>query len=345
MQRASGAGNSSSEEERDTSPIYLPTAVQAERGNRFWTNKVVLIFKFEHTASQVRQWLYTYNKYGVPKLLYRDEHVNSMFVISIDTELEDFDKALLIAQSPVKAREIFALVNDYYSGFDQVNPSNVTHLVSLNISNTSPTVHLHLQEVVSKVGRLVRSEQAAGVELHGISALVETSKRIFPKTAKIELGGVLQMIKFDIYTPNLRCQYCFSYRHFYKRCPTVIDYGQGQDTRGRSTPQGVEEDPRYTQSRSNPRVSSPQHSLERRGGFLQAGTQIRHSQPQAAQSRRGYHSGGTQGPLAAVSASIPHTIGLESQHEVSPQTARAAAMRIAQNLMLKNRRLNYRASI
>jgi hypothetical protein len=204
------------------------TELRQDCDARYWRNKIVLIFEFEHSPSQVRQWLYSYKKYGVRRLVYRDELVNAMYVVSIDDELEDYDKALLIAKSPLQSREVFASVNDYHSGFNQVNPCDINHLVTLNITQASPVVHLHLKSVVSKVRRLIRSEQAPGVELHGISALVETTKRIYPRSAKIELAGVMQHIKFDVYNPHLRCQHCFSYWHFYKHCPTITDYNTGR---------------------------------------------------------------------------------------------------------------------
>ncbi|CAM6090846.1 unnamed protein product [Calypogeia fissa] len=147
--------------------------------------------------------------------------VNALFVVKFEADNKAAAKKSLIRKSPLKAKDIFASVNDYYWGFDASNPfasSVFTHLVTVYIKSGDPETFQYLKFVVKPMGKLIRGNLEPGVASHRISALVESNKRTLPPDSSIRLESGIAIIPFEYTGRHLRCMRCFSYRHFEARC-------------------------------------------------------------------------------------------------------------------------------
>ncbi|CAM6103339.1 unnamed protein product [Calypogeia fissa] len=199
--------------------VEIPQHILRTGHQQIWGNKVVLAFEEELLACQVKDWIIAYNQEASIQLSYHDELPNALFVVKIESSEEASDKATLLRGCPLKAREVFATVNDYYRGFCASNPVNFTYLVTAYIKHGDPEFFRHLQYMVKPIGILIRGTIASGVENHRIIALVSTKLRKLPPDSKICLleAGVTT-IPFDYIGRNLRCTHCFSYKHFATKC-------------------------------------------------------------------------------------------------------------------------------
>jgi hypothetical protein len=226
--RSSGSNISRRRHQRDdegaSSPIVIPSEFWDYILEKEYRNKVVLIFEIEHSAVNARLWLEQYNRNAYPKLSFYVELANSMFVAQLEFdnphENEDLAKASLIACSPIKAHEVLATVNDYHRDFNQEDPQHILHLLTIYIEGGKPETFWCLRFIVSKIGRLISSFQGKEREHFRITAVVETTLREYPSSVQVVIGGILRTIKLDIFTPHLRCTFCFSYRHLPSKCPS-----------------------------------------------------------------------------------------------------------------------------
>lgn len=80
----------------------------------------------------------------------------------------------------------------------------------------------HIEFVVAPIGKYVKAKLAAGSVNQHISMVVETQLKRFPAQGFFRLGGPLvTKICFDNVSQNLRCCFCFSYRHLPSDCKEV----------------------------------------------------------------------------------------------------------------------------
>jgi hypothetical protein len=62
------------------------TSQTADRESSLWQTKVVVLFEYELTPSQVHDWINAYNEDGLLKLMFHDELMNAMYVLMIDAK-------------------------------------------------------------------------------------------------------------------------------------------------------------------------------------------------------------------------------------------------------------------
>jgi hypothetical protein len=96
-------------------------------------------------------------------------------------EYDPTHKPELLAKTPLFADDTFASVNDYYEGFNQDNPENIHHLVTLVVNPGDSQTFIYIEPIVLKIGKLVHRDQGSGAEHHRITALVQTKLRIIPE--------------------------------------------------------------------------------------------------------------------------------------------------------------------
>lgn len=183
-------------------------------------NKVVLGFEEEFTLYRAKAWVRSYNLTNVPKLEVFHELPNALFVVQFniqDTSEWPDTKRSLLAASPLGVGDIYASVNDYSISFDPCSQRDFKHLVTVNIPIGNPAIFSLIRCIVKIVGSYVKG--CIGPDLRHISLIVESQLKLFPARGQFKLGdSAVTTVFFDYEGRNLRCSYCFSYRHFPSSC-------------------------------------------------------------------------------------------------------------------------------
>jgi hypothetical protein len=117
----------------DEDSVIILAALAAEGQHSVWKNKLVLLFETQYTQRQAQDWITEFNKDAVVPLMYLDELRNSMHLVKILTKTDSTDQELIISQSSLLARNVFATVNRYNRSFHQLGAPEATHLVTVNI--------------------------------------------------------------------------------------------------------------------------------------------------------------------------------------------------------------------
>lgn len=200
---------------------YIP-----EEHSLLFANKVVFGFEEEFTIYRAKAWVRTYNQTSELKLEVFQELPNALFVIQFNGADVAASKQSLLAASPLNVGETYASVNDYSIAHDPCNQSDFRHLVTVNIPRGNPTIFSLIRCFTNIVGTYVKG--CLGPDLRHISVIVESKLKLFPALGRFQLkdSGITTVV-FDYEGRNLRCCYCFSYRHFPSSCkeprPTFFD--------------------------------------------------------------------------------------------------------------------------
>lgn len=144
----------------------------------------------------------------------------ALFVAQFDVENLAAAKAKLLAASPLLgSRDIFAAVNEYTDHFDPCKRLDFRHLVTVTILQGSREVFQFIKFVGSLIGKYVKAEPDKGTSFQCISLVVESTLKILPARGLFQLHGAeITTIAFDYVRKNLRCYFCFSYRHLPNQC-------------------------------------------------------------------------------------------------------------------------------
>lgn len=201
--------------------IHRPPADFAdEPHSRYFENKVVLCFEVEFMEGEAKAWVESYNLCNNLHLTIVDSLRLALFVAQFDVENLAAAKASLLAASPLLgSRDIFAVVNDYSDHFDPCKQLDFKHLVTVRIHQGSREVFHYIKFVGSLIGKYVKAEPDKGTSFQRISLLVECTLKILPARGLFQLqGSVITTIAFNYVRKNLRCYFCFSYRHLPNQC-------------------------------------------------------------------------------------------------------------------------------
>lgn len=178
--------------------------------SRTYCNKVVLGFESEFTAAKAGEWVRIYNLTSPFKLVVVDELPNALFVVL-------FDADDLLAASLLVAGLIYASVNDLNLTFDPCNQADFRHLVTVNISRGNAIIFNIIRFLISNLGTYVKGH--LGADHQHISLVVETTLKLFPAQRQFRLkNSEVSTLHFDYEGRNLRCCFCFSYRHIPANC-------------------------------------------------------------------------------------------------------------------------------
>lgn len=189
----------------------------AEEHAIFFANKVVIGFEEEFTIYRAKSWIRSYNQATGLKLEIFHEFPNALFVVQIDSVDVPAAKSALLSASPLGVGEIYASVNDYNIAFDPCNQRDFRHLVTVNIPRGNPAIFSLIKCFIHIVDTYVKG--VLGPDLRHISVIVESKLKLFPAHGRFQLpGSDITTIFFDYEGRNLRCCYCFSYRHFPTNC-------------------------------------------------------------------------------------------------------------------------------
>lgn len=112
--------------------LNIPNDILLEQA-RFFGDKVVLGFESETSHLRAREWVRIYNQASSVKLTVVDELPNALFVVQFQSKDLRATKLLLLASSPLGARDFHASVNDFMIAFDPCNQADFCHLVTVNI--------------------------------------------------------------------------------------------------------------------------------------------------------------------------------------------------------------------
>lgn len=112
---------------------------------------------------------------------------------------------------------VYASVNDYSIAFDPCNQGDFRHLVTVNIPRGNPAIFSLIKCISLVVGSYVKG--FLGTDLRHISVIVESKLKLFPAHGLFQLqDSEVTKVFFEYEGRNLRCCYCFSYRHFPSQC-------------------------------------------------------------------------------------------------------------------------------
>lgn len=204
-----------------SSLVHRPPAdFDDEPHGRYFDNKVVLCFEVEFTEGEAKAWVDSYNLRNKPHLAIVDSLRLALFVAQFDVENLAAAKARLLAASPLLgSRDIFAAVNDYTDHFDPCKQLDFKHLVTIRIHQGSREVFHYIKFVGSLIGKYVKAEPDKGTSFQRISLVVDSTLKILPARGLFELqDSVITTIAFNYVRKNLRCYFCFSYRHLPHQC-------------------------------------------------------------------------------------------------------------------------------
>lgn len=180
-------------------------------------NKVVLCFESEFSTQDVWIWLRAYNQKSVTPLTLCDELPNAVFVVQFMAVDLGAVKQALLAASPLGANEIYASVNDFTCNLDPCNIKDFKHLVTVNIVQGDCELFGIVDFLTNDIGSFVKAH--LGSDNKFISVVVESTLKLFPARQQFELGDLeVRTVQFDYIGRNLRCCYCFSYRHLAPLC-------------------------------------------------------------------------------------------------------------------------------
>lgn len=180
-------------------------------------NKVVLCFESEFSTQAAWAWLRTYNlSYGA-KLSLANELPHAVFVVQFEADDWPGTKRALLAASPLKAGEAYASVNDFVLHLYPCHNPAFKHLVTVNLVQANQEL-VGIEEFVTEgIGNFVTACQ--GTDPRRITVVVETTLKLFPSHELFRLDGSdTTKVNFDYRGRNLRCCYCFSYRHLSSQC-------------------------------------------------------------------------------------------------------------------------------
>lgn len=91
------------------------------------------------------------------------------------------------------------------------------HLVTVNLVQANQELVGIVEFITDGIGKFVKSRQDS--DPRKISVVVETTRKLFPAHEQFHLGGPDPTnVIFDYRGRNLRCCYCFSYRHLSSQC-------------------------------------------------------------------------------------------------------------------------------
>lgn len=194
----------------------LPTELQLEQ-SILLSNKVVLCFVSEFSGAEARNWIQFYNLQGGVPLTLCEELANALYVVKFEVEDRKAAKALLLASSSLGVGDIFASVNDYTLTLNPCSQCDFRHLVTVNIRQGSPALFGLIQFLTAGIGKYVKGSIAKD-HCH-ITAVVESTSKVLPGFEQFRLNETeITTVNFDYIGRNLRCCYCFSYRHSAPNC-------------------------------------------------------------------------------------------------------------------------------
>lgn len=158
----------------------------------------------------------------------------ALFVALFEVVDPQSAKATLLPASPLETRDVFASVNKFSEHPDPCNQRNFKHLVTVDIPHGTREILRHIEFVVAPVGKYVKGKLASGSVNQHISVVVETQlKRFPPQPCFFRLRGpIVTKVCFEYVGHNLRCCFCFSYRHLPSECTEVkpaFFYSPGTD--------------------------------------------------------------------------------------------------------------------
>lgn len=194
----------------------LPSNLQ-QRQHLLTANKVVLCFESEYTTQAVWTWLRAFNQPGGIQLSLFNELPNAVFVVEFGGVDWPGTKQKLLSASPLKAGEAYASVNDFSLHLYPCNNPDFRHLVTVNLVQTNQELVGIFEFVTKGIGKFVRASQ--GTDPRRVSVVVETTVKLFPAFEEFHLEGTdTTKVLFDYRGRNLRCCFCFSYRHLSSQC-------------------------------------------------------------------------------------------------------------------------------
>lgn len=274
-------------------------------------NKVVLCFEVEYTTPEVWTWLREYNKERGAHLSLVNELLHAVFVVQFaEADLLEAKRSLLNA-SPLKVGEVYASVNDFCLQLSPCNNPAFKHLVTVNIVQDNQEL-IGIEDFVTDIiGKFVKARQ--GTDPRRISVVVETTLKLFPAKEQLQLGGPdITTVHFDYRGRNLRCCYCFSYRHLSALCRqpkpslfaspeyTVDELKTGKHSKGGASTSGAPS----TSLGPRTKVLSATDSVSRGPGI---GTEQGTGEGSAVRSKRNRPRNRTGRTTSA--ADLPHSAG------------------------------------
>lgn len=188
-----------------------------QRQQQLAANKVVLCFESEYTTQEVWTWLRAFNQPGGIQLSLLNELPNAVFVVEFGGVDWAGTKRTLLSSSPLKAGEAFAAVNDFSLHLYPCNNPNFRHLVTVNLVQANQELEGIFEFITEGIGKFVKASQ--GTDPRRISVVVETTLKLFPAFEEFQLEGPdTTKVLFDYRGRNLRCCFCFSFRHLSSQC-------------------------------------------------------------------------------------------------------------------------------
>lgn len=202
--------------------IRLPPEL-LEEDTTSYSSLVVITFEGPVHPHLVKNWISAFNQDSTIQLSFHEELINSLFVVSVTCDsIADAKKALLEGPSPLQALGSYAAVNDYYAAFDPQHPADFKQLVTILINKGNPTIKKYLDYIIQPFGSVVYSSIAPGFENHRISALIQTTHKVFPEHKFLQLrANQLVFVKLEYLSDHLRCSFCFTYAHPSAVCHTL----------------------------------------------------------------------------------------------------------------------------
>lgn len=194
----------------------IPTDVLC-RQSLFYGNKVVLGFESEFSIARAREWVSSYNLWSSFPLTLVDELLHSLFVVLFQVEDLPAAKRTLLDASPLYVNGTFASVNDYTITFDPCEQADFRHLVTVQIPRGNQSIFNLIRYILPVIGKYVKA--GLGPDHRRISAVAESTLKLFPAKGQFRLqDSIVSTIHFEYGGKNLRCCYCFSYRHLSVNC-------------------------------------------------------------------------------------------------------------------------------
>lgn len=184
---------------------------------RTFCNKVVLGFEAEFSAAKAKEWVRIYNLNKKVKLAVVDELPNALFVVLFDVDDLLAAKQALLAASPLVAGEIYASVNDISIMFDPCNQADFRHLVTVHIPRGNAIIFNIIKHIITNIGTYVKG--SLGADHQHITLVAETTHKLFLAQRQFRLQNAeVSTVLFEYEGQNLRCCFCFSYRHIPAHC-------------------------------------------------------------------------------------------------------------------------------
>lgn len=201
--------------------LNLPVEDTSEESH-YHRNKVILSFEEEFTLSDAREWVGYFNQKRGTKLTIVDALPLALFLVLLDVGNPVAAKSALLAASPLGAHDVYALVNEFSEDPKPCNQRDFRHLVTVDIPLGTRKILRHIEFVVSPIGKYVKAKLASSNVNQHILVVVESQLKRFSVQGFFRLGGrEVTKICFEYGGRNLRCCFCFSYRHLPSECSAV----------------------------------------------------------------------------------------------------------------------------